>query len=123
VVAEAEALDREGAQAEVAASLEQLGPAVNVDALSVREVEAERVELAAGHRHGEAGAFVGVLEREEDALPAILAAELRDLAFDPDGRQAREPVGDAAVERGDAVDAPVAVLDRLDLHAWMLRPA
>ena len=94
VVAEAEALDREGSQPEVAAGLEQLGTPVDVDALAVREVEAQRVELPAGHRDCEAGALLGILEREEDALPAILAAELSDLAFDPDRGQAREPLGD-----------------------------
>ena len=75
-----------------------------------------------GHRHAEARAVRGVLEREEDALPALLAAQLGHLALDPDGRQAREPVADAAVERGHREDPAVAVLDRLDLHARMLRP-
>ena len=122
VVAEPEALDRERAQAEVAARFEQLRPAVDVDALAVREVEPERVELPARHRHAEARAVVRVLEREEDALPALLAAQLGHLALDPDRRQPREPVADAVVERGDGVDLAVAVFDRLDLHALMLRP-
>ena len=122
MVAEAEALDREGPQAEVARGLEQLGPPEDVDALAVREVEPQRVELAAGHRHAEAGAVGRVLQREEDALPALLAAELGHLALDPDRRQAREPVADAAVEGRHREDLPVAVLDRLDLHARMLRP-
>ncbi len=56
MVAEAEALDREGPQPKVAAGLEQLGTPEDVDALAVRELEPQRVELAAGHRHGEAGA-------------------------------------------------------------------
>ena len=102
--------------------LEQLRPSEDVDALAVREVEPERVELPARHRHAEARAVGRVLEREEDALPALLAAQLGDLALDPDRRQPREPVGDAAVERGHGVDRAVAVLDRLDLHALMLRP-
>ena len=96
--------------------LEEVGPPVDVDALAVGEVEAQRVEAAAPHRDAEAGAVGRVLEREEDGLPALLAAELGDLALDPDGGQAREPLGDAAVERGDGVDLPVAVLDCLDLH-------
>ena len=50
VRAEAEALDRERAQAEVAALLEQLGPAEDVHALAVVEVEPQRVELPARHR-------------------------------------------------------------------------
>ena len=56
VLAEPEALDREGAQSEVAAGLEELRAAEDVDALAVREVEPERVELSAGHGHAEAGA-------------------------------------------------------------------
>ena len=56
VVAEAEALDRERAQAEVAARLEELGAAEHVHALAVGEVEPERVEASARHRHAEAGA-------------------------------------------------------------------
>ena len=122
MVAEAEALDRQGLEAKVSASREQLGTPEDVDALSVRELEPERVELSAGHRHAEARAVGGIFQREEDALPALLATEIRDLALDPDGRQARKPVADAAVEGGHAEDPPVPVFDRLDLHARMLRP-
>jgi hypothetical protein len=116
VVAEPEALDRERSEAEVGAGLEELGTAVDVDALAVGQLEAQGVELSAGHRDGEAGAVLRILEREEDALPALLSAQFCDLAFDPDRGQAREPRSDSAVERGDAVDAAVAVLDRLNLH-------
>ena len=56
MVAEAEAFDREGAEAELAASLEELRPAVHVDALAVDEVEAQRVELPARHLDAETGA-------------------------------------------------------------------
>ena len=70
VVAEPEALDRERAEAEVAARLEELRPPVDVDALAVDEVEPQRVELAARHRDAEAGAVAGILQREEDALPS-----------------------------------------------------
>src|SRR5262249_24705482 len=48
VLAEAEPLDRERAQSQLALLLPQLRPAVDVDALSVRKVEAERIELSAG---------------------------------------------------------------------------
>ena len=95
MVAEAEALDRERAQAEVAARLEELGPAEDVHALAVPQVEPERVEARRAHRHREARAVVRVLEREEDALPRLLAPQLGDLALDPDRRQPREPAGDA----------------------------
>ena len=50
VGSEPEALDRERAQAEVAPRLEQLRTSVHVDALAVRQIEPERVELAARHR-------------------------------------------------------------------------
>ena len=60
---------------------------------------------------------LGVLEREEDALPALLAAQFGDLALDPDAGQAGEEVGDAAVERGDGVDLPLPVLAGSTLHA------
>ena len=58
VVAEPEALERERAQAEVAARLEQLRPPVGVHAVAVDEIESQRVELAARHRDAEAGAVL-----------------------------------------------------------------
>ena len=69
-----EALDRERPQPELALLLPQLGPAVHVHALAVSQVEPEGVELAAGHRRGQAGAAVRILEREEDRLPRRLPA-------------------------------------------------
>ena len=122
MLAEPEALDRERAQSEVAAGLEELRAAEDVDALAVREVEPKRVELAARHGHAQARAVRRVLERQEDALPAVLAAQLRHLALDPDGRQPCEPVADAAVERGHREHPAVAVLDRFDLHALDATP-
>src|SRR6266545_761677 len=116
MLTEAEALDRERAEAEVPSRLEELGPAEHVDTLAVCELEAKRVELAARHRHGQAGTVAGILERQEDALPPSLAAELGHLAFDPDGRQAREPARNAAVEGRDRVDTAIAVFDCLQLH-------
>src|SRR5204863_2786188 len=96
---------------------------VDVDALPVAQVEPQRVELTARHLDGEAGAVGGILQRQEDARPALLATELGDLALDPDRRQPLQPRRDPAVERGDAVDASVAVLGRLDLHMAMLARA
>ena len=121
VVAEAEALQRQRAQAELAARLVQLGPPVDVNAVAVGEVEPQRVEAPARHRDAEAGAVGGILEREEDAGPALLPAKLRDLTLDPDGGQAGEPGGDAAVERAHRVDPAVAVVDRLDFHTGEAR--
>ncbi len=64
----------------------------------------------------------GILEREEDVRPGLVAAELGDLALDPDRRQPAEVHRDAAVERGDGEDLAVAVDDGLDLgHAARLR--
>jgi hypothetical protein len=118
VCADAEPLDRQRAQAEVAALLEQLGARVDVDALAVGEVEAEAVELPARHRHRDARAVGRVLQREEDARPALVALQLGHLAFDPDGREPAEPPRDAAVERRDGVHGAVRVRQRLDLaHA------
>src|SRR5207244_3212996 len=83
----------------------------------------ERVEARAQDRHAETCPVGRILEREEHALPARVAPQLGDLALDPDARQSRQPVGDAAVERGDGVDLAVAVLKSLDLHVeeWYAR--
>ena len=117
VLADPEALDRECPQPQLALLLPELGPPVHVHALAVREVEAQPVELPARHRRREAGAALGVLQREEDGLPAGLAAQVGQLALDPERRQALEPRRDALVEPGDRVDLAVAVDERLDLHA------
>src|SRR5262249_35193671 len=116
VVAEAEALERERAQPELAARLVELRTAVDVDAVAVGKLESQRVELAAWHRDAEAGAVGRARRREEDAGRPCLAAKLGPLALDPYGRQAREPRRDAAVERPHRIDPAVAVVDRLDLH-------
>ena len=121
VLADPEPLERERAEAELALRLVELWAAVDVHAVAVGEVEPQPVELAAGHRDAETGAVRGILEREEDAGPARLAAELGHLAFHPDRGQAREPGGDAAVERAHRVDPAVAVVDRLDFHTGEAR--
>ena len=119
--ADAEALDRECAQAEVASLLVQLRAAEDVHALAVGELEAQAVELAARHRHAERRAVGGIFQREEDARPALVAPELGHLALDPDRRQTSELLRDASVERGDGVDGAVVVRERFDLaHAASL---
>ena len=89
--AEAEALDCQCAQPQLASLFVELRAAEHVDALTVNETEIERVEPCPLHLHGEARAVVGILEREEDRRPALLAAELRHLTLHPDGRQPAEP--------------------------------
>ena len=101
VVAEPEPLERQGAKPELATCLVQLRAAEDVDVRAVAEVEPQRVELPARHRDAEARTVARVLEREEHGLPAVVALELGDLAFDPDRGQARKPGRDAAVERAD----------------------
>ena len=123
MVADPEALDRQSAHAEVALCLEQLRSAEHVHALAVGQVEPQRVEARPCDRDAETRSVRRILEREEDGCPARVAAELGHLALDPDRRQPAEPVRDAAVERRDAVDLAVAVLDRLDLHPGIVRPA
>ena len=116
VRAEPVALDRQRAQVEVAALLVQLGPAEDVHALAVGQVEPEPVELPARHLHREARAVLGILEREEDRRPPVLPPQLGDLALDPERRQPLQPARDAAVEGADGVDLPSLDLGRLDLH-------
>ena len=74
VIAEPEAFQRERAQAEVAARLEQLRAAEDVNSFAVDEVEAKRVEAGATYRHSEARSVVRVLQGEEDGLPASIPA-------------------------------------------------
>ncbi len=74
VRSEAEPLDRKGPEAEVAARLEQLRAAIDVHPLALGQVEPEAVELAAGHRDSQTRSLARILEREEHALPALLAA-------------------------------------------------
>ena len=116
VGAEADALDRQRAQAKLAALLVELRAAEDLHALAVGEVELQRVEQAALHLHADARAALGILEREEHRLPALLPPQLGDLAVDPDRRQAAEPRADALVERADGVDLAPVDLRRFDLH-------
>ena len=120
--AEAEALDREHLEAQLALLRPYLGTAVDVDSLAVRQVEAERVEAPPRQGGFDARAAVLVLEREEHGLPALLTPQLGDLALDPHGRQPPQPVREPAVEGGDGEDLAVAVLDGFDLrHAEIVR--
>ena len=72
MVAQAEALDRQGAQPEITPRRVQLRAAEHVDALAVCEVEPQGVESASGHRRGNHSPVHGILEREEDGVPAVL---------------------------------------------------
>src|SRR2546429_6624938 len=123
MVAETPALDRERAQAKVAAGLVQVRPPEDVHAVAVGEVEPQRVESRAQDRHTETSPVGRVLQGEEHALPARVAPQLGDLALHPDARQPREPVRHPTVEGRDGVDLAVSVLDRLDLHRgqWYAR--
>ena len=116
VCAEPEALDRQRSQSQLAALLVQLRAAEDVHALAVGEREVECVEAGPLHLHRETRTVVGVLEREEHRGPALLPAQLRHLALDPDGRQAAQPRRDAFRERTDGVDLAPVDLGRLDLH-------
>jgi hypothetical protein len=116
VLAEPEALDRRRAKAELAPRFVDRRPAEDVHALAVVQVEGEPVVPATVERGGQAGAGARILEREEDARPARVAAQLRQLAFDPDLGQTRDVAGDAAVERRDRVDLAVPVHEGLDLR-------
>ena len=91
VRAEAEALDRQRFEPQLAALLVELGAAEDVDALAFGEVELECVELAALHLHRQRRAVLRVLEREEHRRPALLAPQLGHLAFDPERRQPVQP--------------------------------
>ena len=115
VGADAETLDRQRAELELAALLVQLRPAEHVHALAVREVEPQRVEPSARHRDPHAGTVGRILEREEDRCPPFVPAELGHLALDPDRGEARQPLPDPAIERGDRVDGAIVVRQRLDL--------
>src|SRR5205823_7989758 len=107
VRADAEALHGEGAQSEIAALREELRTPVDVDAFTVAELEPEPVELSARHRHADARAVARVLQREEDARPPRVAPQFGHLPFDPDRRQAAEPLRDAAVEARDGIDRAI----------------
>src|SRR5205823_3761210 len=55
VIAEAEPLQRERPQAEVATRLEELGSSEDMDALAVGQVQAQCIEAGAPDRHSETG--------------------------------------------------------------------
>src|SRR5439155_3211132 len=97
VRAEAEALDRQGLEVEVAPLLVQLRASVDVHALTVDEIQPQSVELPPWHLRGEARAAVRILEGEEDGRPALLSPQFGDLAFDPQRRQLLEVAGDAQI--------------------------
>ena len=98
MVAEAEALDREGPEAKVPAASKSSG----------RPKTWTRSPFASSSRSASnwpraivtprQAPSVGSFSVRKTLCQRVLAAELGHLALDPDGRQAREPVADAAVE-------------------------
>ena len=88
--------------------LVQLRAAGDLHPLALLEPELEPVERPARDRDLQRRAGLRVLEREEDGRPGGVPPELRDLALDPDRGQLPERARDPAVERGDAVDLPLA---------------
>ena len=68
---EPEALERECAQPELALRGEELRAPEHMDPLAVREVEPQRIERPPRNRRGQARAVGRILEREEDAAPAV----------------------------------------------------
>ena len=117
MIADPEALDRQRAETEITAGLVELRATEDVHPIAVDEIEPQRVEARAQDRDTEAGAVGRILEREEHGLPALVPAQLGDLALDPHSREPGEPVSDAAIERRNGVDLLLSVLDCLDLHA------
>ena len=109
-------LDRQRPEVEVAALLVQLRTTVDVNSLAVLEAEPQAVEEPALHLHREARTVLRVLQREVDGRPLLLAAQLGDLALDPQGRQPLEPRGDPLVERADREDLAAVDERALDLH-------
>ncbi len=67
------------------------------------------------HLHGRAA--LEILQRPEDERPAGLAAQLGDLALDPDVRETADPAGESLVEGRDGVDVTVAMARR-DRTLW-----
>ena len=122
VAAEPDPLESRRAQPELAAQLVQLGAAGGVDGLALLEAELEAVVGAARDGDLERRAGPRVLQREEHVCPCGIAAQLGDLALDPDRRQAPEEARDATVERGDGEDLAVAVDGGLDLHRPSVTP-
>ena len=116
LISEPKAFDRERRRR--SPGLEELGPPVDVHALAVPDRGAtRRIARAASTRTGRRR-HPGVSVKK--TLCQLLSPELRDLALDPDRRQARKPPGDTAIERGDAVDLAVAILLGRDFHDAML---
>src|SRR5262249_21748356 len=101
MLAEPEALERRCSKRELATAFEELGVTLDVQLLSVDEIEPERIEPLARDRRGKRGAGQRVLEGEEDGTPGVIAPELAELALDPDLRELLQPQADAAIEARD----------------------
>ena len=91
MVADAEALDRERAQLELALRLEDLGPAVDVHALALGQVEPERVELAARDRDRRQAPSAGSLSvKKTFAQPACRRSSVTSPSIQTVGRRATQ---------------------------------
>src|SRR3979490_865455 len=100
----------------------ELGTAVDMHALAVLKVEPQPVELAARHLHRETRAVLRIFEREKHRSPALLPAQLRHLAFDPNRRQPLDVPRAALLERADRLDLAPLDFCRLDLPGRRLAP-
>ena len=118
VLAETEALDRECAQPQLAARL-----------VAARDGRRRvRARPRGGRDEARRTGGAGISPARTAPPPASFRVKKTlcqrswrrssaDLALDPDRRQPLQPRGDTAVEGGHRVDLPIAVVDRLDLHA------
>ena len=116
MAADTDPLERHGPQTELPLQLVQLGATRDVHGLALREPELQAVEGRAGDRDLERRPGLRVLQREEDVRPGRVAAELLDLALDPERGQPAEEACDPAIECGDGVDLAIPVEQRLDLR-------
>ena len=117
-LAQADHADVVGAQRQRAAVgvVGRLG--VDHDARALDDRRVERVEELprAGHRHRHVGD--GVAQGEEDGVHALAAAELGDLALDPDRAEPVDPAGDGV---GDLADRGGVLRGGVERHRALLR--
>ena len=114
--AEPEALDRERPEAQLAPLLVELRPGRRRARARRRAGRGRARRIARAASGPRARAVLRVLQREEHGRPALLAPELRDLALDPQRREAVQPRRDARIEGPDAVDLASVDLRCLDFH-------
>ena len=116
VTSDTEPLDRRRPEGEHRLLLEELCATRDVDGLPLVEVELETLVGATRDRDGQRRSRPRVLQREEDVGPRRIAAELGDLALDPEVRKPSEVNPDAAVERRHGEHLAFAVEEVLDLR-------